>query len=180
MKVTTTEWFKDSKQMEVVDETHVALRDAVGGIVGLLGFNATNLVLSQDGEGTLFLHLIERKDVPACEMYHGFCNPNNAPLLANFLKQDLHEGVYVRNLVGFAEGFIDNYMPRLLNSLDVDVETKLKAVVAVLYGEAMQQSDIVRLVMLDWRDFLATIQMAQDEWISAIEALDMIEQPVAA
>jgi len=71
--------------------------------------------------------------------------------------------------------FMYNFMPRFLDSPENDVEKKLKAVLAVIYGGARKQEEIERLVALNWKDLLAVIYIVRHEYQGAYSAIDVLD-----
>jgi hypothetical protein len=171
---------RKGRQMEAVrGADEVGFLDAVRRVFLLLKGSATNL--ARTGQVDLTLYFYDTvTDEPVCDVYHRFFGADLNYLLTVLLYRELYYGMRKINLTGIEEGFLDDYMPRLLNNLEMDSESKLKAVAAVLYGGAVRRDDVERLVKLDWKDFIAAIRIAQSEGIGAVEVLDMIKQPVAA
>jgi len=165
-----------SGQMEFASRSYMGLYDAARRVIELLRLVA-NLVRTDQDTLSLYYHNIAGES--SCEMYHGFFAPEHNSLLTNFLKQELYQEVFNRNLAGFTDGFIGDHMPRFLDSRENDAEAKIKAVFVVLYGRALRREDVERLVKLEWWKLLSVVQLAEDERLSAVEVLDLLE-PVAA
>jgi hypothetical protein len=182
MRIEFFEKEKDGTLEKVGEQWASALYDLVSRVVRLLDILATDLVREGDD---LCLYYIGQGNTPWCEKFIGFFDwRQGIELFANLLKQELYRGLramsFTVNITGFERGFLDDYMPRLLDNLEMDPEKKLKAVAAVLYGGARRRSDVERLMELDWKDLIAAIRIAQDEGIGAVEVLDFLKQPVAA
>lgn len=153
-----------------------ALYDLVHRAVLLLDILATDLVREGDD---LCLYYVGQEDTPWYERYIGFFDRREGvELFANLLKAEVYRIVGEKCLHGFGEGFLYYYMPKLLDNLELDPEKRLKAVAAVLYGGARRREDVERLMELDWKSLIAAIRISQDEGVSAIEILNIIE-PVA-
>jgi hypothetical protein len=178
MRIEFFEKEKDGTLEKVGEQWASALYDLVSRVVRLLDILATDLVRERDD---LCLYYIGQGDTPWCERFVGFFDwREGIGLFENLLKEEFRKIVREKYLCGFAKSYLVDYMPRLLDDLELDPEKKLKAVAAVLYGGAIWQKDIERLMDLGWKDLIAAIRIAQDEGIGAVEVLDLLEQPVAA
>ena len=171
MEVVFVEKSKKSGEMEVASRSYMGLYVAVSRIIELLRLVA-NLARTDQDALSLYYHNMAGESV--CEMYHGFFASEHNLLLTNLLKQELYEGVCNRNLAGFADGFIGDFMPRFLDNPENDVENKIKAVFVVLYGRALRREDIERLVKVKWEELLPAVQLAEEEGMSVVEVLNLV------
>jgi len=176
MRITVREQGKEEREV-ALGFGGVGLYNFVSRLISLLGSSATNVTREGDA---LCVHYRE-SGVLVRETYHEFFSEegNNSHYLF-LLKQELFLKVYELKITGFEDGVMASYMSRLFDSLEMNLEKKLKAVAAVLYGGARKRSDVERLMELSWKDLIAAIRIAQDERIGAVEVLDFLEQPIAA
>jgi len=172
MRIEFFERMKDGTMEKICERRASALYDMVSRVVRLLDILATNLVREGDD---LCLYYVEQGDTLCCEKFVGFFDRREGVgLFANLLKQELLKIVREKDFGGFVKSYIYNYIPGLLENLEMDPEKKLKAFTAVLYGGARQREDVERLMEMDWKDLISAIRISQDEGIGAVEVLDMI------